>query len=66
MAQKPSEAVQNPNIASHLPAMAVRQPHALAAAAPFGTDVRGRVAYLRLTFLQLDRWSDQIAIAWSP
>ncbi len=61
MATTSSEAPVLANIASHLPAMAARQPDALAAAAPTGTDRQGRVTYSRLTFRELDRWSDQVA-----
>jgi len=49
------------NIASHLPAMARRQPHRQAVVFPHGRDARGRVSYTHLTFGQLDEESDRIA-----
>lgn len=49
------------NIASHLPAMARRQPHRAAVVFPAGRDRAGRVAYTQYTFAQLDRESDVLA-----
>lgn len=49
------------NIAATLPAMAARQPHALAIVVPHGRDRHGKRAYTHLTFAQLDAWSDRIA-----
>lgn len=49
------------NIASHLPDMARRQPHALAVVYPHGRDWHGRVSYTHYTFAQLDQDSDRLA-----
>lgn len=49
------------NIASHLPAMARRQPHTAAVIFPEGRDRAGRAAYTHYTFAQLDRESDALA-----
>ncbi len=49
------------NIASHLPAMAQRQPDRLAVVFPEGRDRQGRVSYTHVTFRQLDEESDCIA-----
>ena len=49
------------NIATHLSAMARRQPYALAVVVPSGRDRSGRVRYTHLTYRQLDRDSDEIA-----
>ncbi len=49
------------NIASHLPAMARRQPHTAAVVFPAGRDRAGRVAYTHYTFRQLDTESDVLA-----
>jgi acyl-CoA synthetase (AMP-forming)/AMP-acid ligase II len=49
------------NIASHLHAMAVRQPHTLAVVVPEGRSRGGRVRYSHLTYRQLDLDSDRIA-----
>lgn len=49
------------NIASHLPAMARRQPHAPAVVFPAGRDRAGRVAHTHYTFRQLDNESDLLA-----
>jgi len=48
------------NIAACLPAMAHRQPHALAVIFPQGRDAHGKRAYTHLTYAQLDAHSDQI------
>ena len=49
------------NIASHLPAMAAKQPHRLAVVFPEGRDRGGRVSYTHYTFRQLDDASDRLA-----
>lgn len=49
------------NIASHLPAMAERQPHTLAVVFPEGRDRRGRVSYTHYTFRQLEEESNALA-----
>ncbi|MFO0945455.1 MAG: fatty acid CoA ligase family protein [Planctomycetota bacterium] len=49
------------NIASHLPAMALLQPHRPAVVFPHGRDRTGRVAYTHYTFKQLDDESDRLA-----
>jgi acyl-CoA synthetase (AMP-forming)/AMP-acid ligase II len=49
------------NIASHLPAMAAKQPHRLAVVFPKGRDRQGRVSYTHYTFRQLDEASDRLA-----
>ena len=50
-----------PNIAWHLHAMALRQPHAMAVVVPQGRSISGRMRYSHLTYRQLDRDSDRIA-----
>ncbi len=50
-----------PNIASHLPNLARRRPHAPAVVFPEGRDRQGNVSYTRYTFSQLDERSDLIA-----
>ena len=49
------------NIASHLPAMAERQPDTLAVACPTGRVRRGEAAYAEFTFGQLNEASDALA-----
>lgn len=49
------------NIASHVPAMAERRPHARAVVFPHGRDRQGRVSYTHYTFRQLHEESDAIA-----
>lgn len=49
------------NIATCLPDMARRQPHALAVVFPQGRDAQGKRAYTHLTYAQLDEGSDRIA-----
>jgi acyl-CoA synthetase (AMP-forming)/AMP-acid ligase II len=49
------------SIATYLPRMAERQPHALAIVCPDGRDRRGRARYTRYTYAQLDAQSDVIA-----
>ena len=49
------------NIASHLPAMAERQPYAPAIYFPDGRADNGRVRYTHYTYRQLDEASDRIA-----
>ena len=49
------------NIASHLPAMAARQPHKRAVVVPVGRDPSGNVTWAHSTFSQLDEASDRIA-----
>ena len=49
------------SIASYLPRMAERQPHALAVVYPDGRDRHGRVRYTHYTYAQLDAQSDLIA-----
>lgn len=49
------------NIASHLPAMAERQPDALAVACPTGRDGRGETVYAEYSFRQLNGASDTLA-----
>ncbi|MDJ0841080.1 MAG: fatty acid CoA ligase family protein [Acidobacteriota bacterium] len=49
------------NIASFLPQLAGRNPHAPAVIYPEGRDRQGRVSYTHYTYLQLDRESDLIA-----
>jgi acyl-CoA synthetase (AMP-forming)/AMP-acid ligase II len=49
------------NIASHLHAMAERQPHTLAVVVPEGRNRGGRVRYTHLTYRQLEQDSDCIA-----
>jgi acyl-CoA synthetase (AMP-forming)/AMP-acid ligase II len=49
------------NIATHLSAMARRQPYTLAVVVPAGRDRSGRVRYTHMTYRQLDRDSDEIA-----
>src|SRR5262249_47445524 len=53
--------LERSNIASHLSAMACRQPHTMAVVVPSGRDRSGRVRYTHLTYRQLDRDSEQIA-----
>ncbi len=48
------------NIASHLPAMAARQPHKRAVVVPAGRDAMGNVTWAHSTFAQLDEASDRI------
>jgi olefin beta-lactone synthetase len=50
------------NIAAFLVAMADEKPHTKAVIAPSGRDRAGRVRYTHLTYKQLDRDSDQIAL----
>jgi acyl-CoA synthetase (AMP-forming)/AMP-acid ligase II len=50
------------NIAASLVAMAALKPHRHAVIAPSGRDRAGRVRYTHLTYRQLDRDSDQIAL----
>ncbi len=50
------------NIASHLKRMAREQPYKRAVAAPVGRDANGLIAYVHMTFRQLDRESDRMAI----
>ncbi len=50
------------NIAAHLVAMAAHEPHTRAVIAPAGRDRSGRVCYTHLTYRQLDRDSDEIAV----
>lgn len=49
------------SIASHLPRMAERQPHALAIVCPDGRDPCGKVRYTHYTYAQLDAQSDIIS-----
>ncbi len=49
------------NIASHLTAMAARQPHTPAVFAPEGRSRGGRARYVHLTYRQLDEDSERIA-----
>ncbi len=49
------------SIASYLPHMARRQPHALAIVYPGGRDRHGKVRYDHYTYAQLDAQSDLIA-----
>ena len=49
------------SIASYLPRMAERQPHALAIVYPDGRDRHGRVRYTHYTYAQLDEQSELIA-----
>ena len=50
------------NVAAHLVAMAAREPHTRAVIAPAGRDRAGRARYTHLTYRQLDRDSDVIAL----
>jgi acyl-CoA synthetase (AMP-forming)/AMP-acid ligase II len=50
------------NIAAFLAAMAASKPHRAAVIAPSGRDRSGRVRYTHLTYRQLDRDSDAIAL----
>jgi acyl-CoA synthetase (AMP-forming)/AMP-acid ligase II len=50
------------NVAAHVPALARSRPHAPAVVCPVGRR-RGRVAYVHLTFRQLDEASDRLAHA---
>ncbi|MCP4690391.1 MAG: AMP-binding protein, partial [Desulfobacterales bacterium] len=50
------------NIASHLKRMAREQPYKRAVVEPVGVDDNGRIAYVHMTFRQLDRESDRMAI----
>ncbi len=49
------------SIASYLPRMAARQPHALAIVHPAGRDGQGVARYTHYTYAQLDSQSDLIA-----
>jgi olefin beta-lactone synthetase len=49
------------NIASHLPAAALRQPHSLAVVYPAARARHDRVAYTHYTYRQLDAESDRLA-----
>jgi len=49
------------SIASYLPRMAARQPHALAIVHPDGRDAQGVARYTHYTYAQLDSQSDLIA-----
>lgn len=49
------------NIASHLNAMAARQPHRPAVIFPQGRDAEGRVSYTHYTFRQIEAASDALA-----
>ncbi len=49
------------NIASHVGAMADKQPHRLAVVFPHGRDRAGRVSYTHYTFRQLHEASDRLA-----
>ena len=49
------------SIASYLPRMAARQPHALAIVHPDGRDAQGVARYTHYTYAQLDAQSDLIA-----
>jgi acyl-CoA synthetase (AMP-forming)/AMP-acid ligase II len=50
------------NIASHLPAMAARQPDKAAVIVPAGRDGSGKARWAQWTFAELDEASDRIAI----
>ena len=50
------------NIAAHVAAMAAQEPHARAVIAPAGRERGGRARYTHLTYQQLDRDSDAIAL----
>jgi olefin beta-lactone synthetase len=50
------------NVAEHLVAMAAREPYTRAVVAPVGKDHSGRTSYTHLTYRQLDRDSDVIAL----
>ena len=52
------------NIAAHLVAMAAHEPYTKAVIAPAGRDRSGRACYTHLTFRQLDRDSDAIAVGF--
>jgi acyl-CoA synthetase (AMP-forming)/AMP-acid ligase II len=56
-----STPTEQSNIAIHLTAMAIRQPHTMAVAVPDGRDRGGRVRYTHLTYRQLDFDSSLIA-----
>jgi olefin beta-lactone synthetase len=59
----PASLVTEPaNIAAFLVAMADHKPHTAAVIAPSGRDRGGRVRYTHLTYCQLDRDSDHIAL----
>lgn len=49
------------NVAAHLPALALRQPHALAVVCAAGRDRRGRARYIHYTYRQLDEESNCLA-----
>ncbi|MBW2193168.1 MAG: AMP-binding protein [Deltaproteobacteria bacterium] len=49
------------NVSSHLKRMAEAHPDKRAVASPAGRDTSGRVAYVHLTFQELDRASDALA-----
>ena len=49
------------NVATHLPALAERQPHTLAVVFPEGRDAIGRVRYTHRTYQQLNADSDHLA-----
>ncbi|MFC1829720.1 fatty acid CoA ligase family protein [Thermodesulfobacteriota bacterium] len=49
------------NVSSHLKKMAEAHPYKRAVVSPSGYDTSGRVAYVHLTFQQLDRASDTLA-----
>ena len=50
------------NVAAHLVAMAAREPYTRAVIAPTGKDHTGRTSYTHLTYRQLNRDSDVIAL----
>jgi olefin beta-lactone synthetase len=50
------------NVAAHLVSMAAREPYTQAVIAPTGKDHSGRTSYTHLTYGQLDRDSDVIAL----
>jgi acyl-CoA synthetase (AMP-forming)/AMP-acid ligase II len=58
----PSLVTEPANIAAFLVAMAAEEPYTKAVIAPAGRDRAGRVRYTHLTYRQLDRDSDQIAL----
>lgn len=56
------EIAETVNVATHLPALAARQPDTLAVLCPQGRDAAGKQTYARWTFKELDQQSD--ALAW--
>jgi olefin beta-lactone synthetase len=58
----PSLVAEPANIAAFLVAIAGEKPHTKAVVAPSGRDRAGRVRYTHLTYRQLDRDSDHIAL----